>query len=248
MDIMMTKMDPMAVRVWVGYSKSKQLDDFKDKLQRVFIPVTWQWMAPLGGTAYIPTLIRPSKLTVPNEIALVFYRDQDVYDFASKETPTGRAYGLLHSTIFKFDYSAVDGSFSQWPVNLPNDLSLLKKKTPYLLSPKLSVDWHSKLARVEVRRRDTNDKQSRWLERVKEWAISLTSYQNKIAAYLVFDSDYLCFWVIDDRKISLDKIIPDFGISAASGHATVAEVPIDKDKSFKKVTIKYGQSLNLRFK
>jgi hypothetical protein len=105
---------PDAVRVWRGFFRKdvkqgvKQPDDFFSKLGKTFIPVTVQMQRLFGLTAYLPAVMPAAKPEgVPDEIALVFYRSQQAYKGAG-DCAGGRAYGLLHSTIFDLDKSISD--------------------------------------------------------------------------------------------------------------------------------------------
>src|SRR5438128_263673 len=97
---------PDSVRVWSGF-KLPSLPDrtFRDKLGTVFMPATVMIQAPVGLTAYLPTVLPKRKPTrIPDEIALVFYAYQDAYHEA-KETVGGRAYSDMHALVFDLKQS-----------------------------------------------------------------------------------------------------------------------------------------------
>ncbi len=107
-----------AVRVWKGY-KLPNNKTFYKKLGNTFIPVTVQFMSPLGLNAYFPLVLPQEKEPqIPDELALVFYNSQEQYLYATKETSTGRAYSQLHSTLFNFSIS-----HSSFPCQIPQILS-----------------------------------------------------------------------------------------------------------------------------
>jgi hypothetical protein len=109
---------PDAVRVWRGYrNPSVSQETFFEKLGSVFIPGTVQIQAPVGLTAYLPSVLPAEKPAgIPDEIALVFYEYQDAYDEA-KETVGGRAYSDMHALVFD-----LTRSHSGFPVRCQGEL------------------------------------------------------------------------------------------------------------------------------
>src|SRR5215471_12774693 len=97
---------PDAVRVWRGFRLQTLMPaDFLKALGTIFIPVTAQLQRLYGLTAYLPTVLPLSKPDgVPDEIALVFYESQQAYTDTSAIV-AGRAYSLLHRTVFAFPAS-----------------------------------------------------------------------------------------------------------------------------------------------
>jgi hypothetical protein len=97
---------PDAVRVWRGFRlPGLSQDQFFAKLGSIFIPGTVQIQAPVGLTAYLPSVLpREKHPAAPDEIALVFYRVQQSYDDA-KKTVGGRAYSDLHGLVFDLSRS-----------------------------------------------------------------------------------------------------------------------------------------------
>lgn len=94
-------MPPDSVRVWRGFRRDDVPQEaFFAKLGSFFMPGTVQIQAPVGLTAYLPSVMpadRPDG--APDEIAIVFYEYQDAYHEA-KETVGGRAYSDLHGVAF----------------------------------------------------------------------------------------------------------------------------------------------------
>ena len=109
---------PDSVRVWRGYrNTSVPQETFFEKLGSVFIPGTVQIQAPVGLTAYLPSVLPAEKPAgAPDEIALVFYEYQDAYDEA-KETVGGRAYSDMHALVFD-----LSRSHSGFPVRFEGEL------------------------------------------------------------------------------------------------------------------------------
>ncbi len=138
---------PDAVRVWRGFrTPGLEPADFRDKLGTVFMPSAVETQAPLGMTAYLPAVLPDDKPdSVPDEIALVFYESREVYG-QTFATVGGRAYGLLHQTVFTTWRSPTSPSKSGFPVLLGDEL---KSDTPYHLL-RSRADWQHGLCRVLV--------------------------------------------------------------------------------------------------
>ncbi len=139
---------PDAVRVWRGFRLPKgEPRDFQDHLRTIFIPATVQLQRLYGLTAYLPTVLPVTKPAgVPDEIALVFYETQQAYKNAAL-TVGGRAYALLHQTIFAFPDSQSD---------FPHLFSgKVLQDTPYYLFTD-SVDWQCGWSQVFVGARNAS--------------------------------------------------------------------------------------------
>lgn len=138
-DAVRVPVDPESVRVWRGFRLAHVTEaKFKEQLGAVFIPGTVQLQGPLGLTAYLPSVlpdIKPAAL--PDEIALVFYKSKEAYR-RTFETTAGRAYGLLHRSVFD------KKSQSGFPVYLANEL--LTEQPYYLIKRK--TDWYHGVSRV----------------------------------------------------------------------------------------------------
>jgi hypothetical protein len=97
-----------AFRVWLGWRAAKLRDaegwdTFVDHLKKIFIPATWQVMPAFGLLAYLPSVFTKDEGDDwPDETALLVYDDTDNYELHRKKV-AGRAYGLLHQTVFEFD-------------------------------------------------------------------------------------------------------------------------------------------------
>lgn len=90
----------LAVRVWVARRKpTVSPEAFVSALRSRFVPITVQWMSPLGLHAYYPSLLNPDAEQGPHEIALVFYESVERYQ-AARATPQGKAYAAAHGEIF----------------------------------------------------------------------------------------------------------------------------------------------------
>jgi hypothetical protein len=133
---------PDAVRVWRGFRQPTVANDkFCADLGAIFIPVTVQMQRLFKLTAYLPAVLPANKPAgVPDEIALVFYASQQDYTNASLAAG-GRAYSLLHATIFD-----LGRSLSGFPKPLAGGFVA---GTPFHLFDD-DVDWQTGFAQVFV--------------------------------------------------------------------------------------------------
>lgn len=133
---------PDSVRVWRGYALDRtHRDAFHQTLGATFIPITAQVMGKLGLTAYLPAIVPPDQNpSVPDEIALVFYRSQSDYQQNSNGTTAGRAYQKLHSGVFNIAATRPDlpSSASGFPILLKD--GCVSGQPYYLFSD--AVDWY----------------------------------------------------------------------------------------------------------
>jgi len=153
------EVDPYPVRVWWGYAgrsfraSLQDMATFHKALGSIFIPATVQMMLPLGLVAYLPTIVpRDSDPSVPDEIALVFYRSKEMYRNTG-ECVAGRAYSLLHKTVFNFENSDdIPTSHSDFPEKFgPESINTFPGY--YFLFEKF-VDWQCGEVMVQVEIRD----------------------------------------------------------------------------------------------
>ena len=123
-----------SVRVFRGRKKSGvRRDIFVEHLGQLFMPFTVQMQRQYGLTAYLPAVLPESKeSTIPDEVALVFYRTQECYHEA-KRSVGGRAYGELHELVFDMPVSP-----SGFPKLLAADE--ITPDQPYHLFER-SIDW-----------------------------------------------------------------------------------------------------------
>jgi hypothetical protein len=132
-----------SVRVFRGRKKADtRRGMFVQRLGQVFMPLTIQMQRLYGLTAYLPAVLPESKdSTIPDEVALVFYRTQECYHEA-KRCIGGRAYSELHELAF--DMSA---SHSEFPILLAADE--IAPDQPYHLFER-SIDWQTGYSRLFV--------------------------------------------------------------------------------------------------
>lgn len=123
---------PHSVRVFRGFKRDDlQRETFFEKLGSIFIPGTVQIQAPVGLTAYMPSVMPADHHpAAPDEIALVFY-EQGAYEGA-KLTVAGRAYSDLHKLVFD-----MERSFSGYPSKFEG---ALEPEARYYLFDE-PIDW-----------------------------------------------------------------------------------------------------------
>src|SRR5215510_8041427 len=90
-----------SVRVFRARKKAgTRRDVFVQRLGEMFMPITVQMQRLNGLTAYLPAVLPESEeSTIPDEVALVFYRTQECYHEAKRRVG-GRAYSELHELVF----------------------------------------------------------------------------------------------------------------------------------------------------
>ena len=132
-----------AVRVFRGRKKEgTSRQEFVQRLEHVFIPMTVQMQRLYGLTAYLPAVLPVSEgSTVPDEVALVFYRTQGCY-YEAKRCIGGRAYSELHELAF--DMSASRSGFPQLLAG-----NVIVPDQPYYLFERC-VDWQTGGSRLFV--------------------------------------------------------------------------------------------------
>lgn len=182
---------PDAVRVWWGYRK-EGLDHnkFFKRLGSVFIPATVQIQSQLGLTAYLPTVLPQIKPgMIPDEIALVFYRSQQLYKGA-RNSVGGRAYGDLHSTAFNF--RDPHRSKSNFPIRYTHQI---ERDTPYYLFEN-ATDWSVFTSKVLVGSKPESCSTGQFINSVEEVINDFLS--NPLAeidnGYFVLSQDFVLFW------------------------------------------------------
>ena len=141
---------PDSVRVWRGYALDRaQRDAFYQSLGSTFIPITAQVMGKLGLTAYLPAIVPGDRTpSVPDEIALVFYRTQADYQQSANGTTAGRAYQKLHAGVFSLGTPkpGQPTSASGFPILLKD---ACVSGQPYYLFPE-AIDWYGGASEVFV--------------------------------------------------------------------------------------------------
>jgi len=177
-----------SVRVFRGRKRADtRRDMFVQRLAQVFMPITIQMQRLYGLTAYLPAILPESKdSTIPDEVALVFYRTQECYHEA-KRCIGGRAYSELHELAF--DMSA---SHSEFPILLAADE--ITPDQPYHLFER-SIDWQTGYSRLFVGIRKAGAGSDAFLAGVAKVARQVQADPRSLDA-VVFSatSDWVVWW------------------------------------------------------
>jgi len=177
-----------SVRVFRGRKKAgTPRNMFVHLLGHVFMPITVQMQRLYGLTAYLPAILPESKdSTMPDEVALVFYRTQECYHDA-KRCIGGRAYSELHELVF--DMSA---SRSGFPKLLAADE--ITPDQPYHLFDQ-SIDWQTGYSRVFVGTRKVDEASDAFLAGVAKVARRVQADPRSLdAAIFSATSDWVVWW------------------------------------------------------
>lgn len=121
------KVKPDSLRVSYFYRALEFKNDragFRRTLGTLFIPSWTQLTAPLGLTAYVPSVPPRTDASpqIPDEIAIVFFESKEVYNTIKRKT-AGRLCGkTLHSSVFAWreDPSPLRKSSSGFPSRMPD--------------------------------------------------------------------------------------------------------------------------------
>jgi|APMI01.1.fsa_nt_gi hypothetical protein len=180
--------DQLPVRVWLARRKEGMAqDEFLKMLRGEFVPITVQWLTPLGLQAYFPTLVpeNPKRQTDPHEIALVFYASTEIYD-TSRLTTTGRLYGKAHSLLFE------TGMSKGWPKPWTAGISTALGSAFHSPTPSGGIDWNQGQVAVFMLRWPNGLEGADWVER--HCLPSLTPL-TEVRQWIAFArDDYIIVW------------------------------------------------------
>ena len=177
-----------SVRVFRGRKKTGVRHDiFVERLGQLFMPFTVQMQRQYGLTAYLPAVLPESKdSTIPDEVALVFYRTQECYHEA-KRSVGGRAYSELHELVFD-----MPASRSGFPKLLAGDE--ITPDQPYHLFER-SIDWQTGYCRLFVGTRKTDATSDAFLAGVAKAARRVQADPRSLdAAIFSATSDWVVWW------------------------------------------------------
>jgi hypothetical protein len=177
-----------SVRVFRGRKKTGVRHDiFVERLGQLFMPFTVQMQRQYGLTAYLPAVLPESKdSTIPDEVALVFYRTQGCYHDA-KRSVGGRAYSELHELVFD-----MPASRSGFPKLLAADE--ITPDQPYHLFER-SVDWQTGYCRLFVGTRKADAASDAFLAVVAKAARRVQADPRSLdAAIFSATSDWVVWW------------------------------------------------------
>ena len=237
---------PGAVRVWRGFrSKNITQKDFYDYLGRIFIPTVVQTQAPLGMTAYLPSVLPYNKpASIPDEIALVFYESKNTYSQTFKRV-IGRAYALLHRPVFGPD------SVSEFPTLLKDKFS--PNCSYYLFKTK--TDWYQGLCGVLVgtRIRPQTPKDFHKAIFTKLKTLQMHQQEGLDGVITVATDDYLIYWEHWNNSTNGEDSKGIYELAALTkvvmltNKAEETKIPTRLNEKFNGLEIKGGESMNLRF-
>lgn len=236
---------PDAVRVWRGFRlPTVEPEDFQDKLGKVFIPVTAQIQRLYGLTAYLPTVLPVMKPEgVPDEIALVFYKTQQAYKDATLAVG-GRAYGLLHATIFDLSMSK-----SGFPVPFSGQVSY---DTPYHLFTD-SVDWQGGWSQVFVGARNASMTEADFTAGLQAFLLDLNQYRPAAlnGAVICVSANWVIYWehwkAESGRNNSLISKLDGFSDRIISQPFTSTPVESSLQAHYAGLDAVEGKSFNILF-
>ena len=177
-----------SVRVFRGRKKAGvRRDIFVERLGQLFMPFTVQMQRQYGLTAYLPAVLPESKeSTIPDEVALVFYRTQECYHEA-KRSVGGRAYSELHELVFD-----MPASRSGFPKLLAADE--ITPDQPYHLFER-SIDWQTGYCRLFVGTRKADAASDAFLAGVAKAARRVQADPRSLdAAIFSATSDWVVWW------------------------------------------------------
>ena len=160
---------------------------FVERLGQLFMPFTVQMQRQYGLTAYLPAVLPESKeSTIPDEVALVFYRTQECYHEA-KRSVGGRAYSELHELVFD-----MPASRSGFPKLLAADE--ITPDQPYHLFER-SIDWQTGFCRVFVGARKADAAPNAFLTGIAKAARRVQADPRSVdAAIFSATSDWVVWW------------------------------------------------------
>jgi hypothetical protein len=177
-----------SVRVFRGRKNAGvRRHTFVERLGQLFMPFTVQMQRQYGLTAYLPAVLPESEeSTIPDEVALVFYRTQDCYHEA-KRSVGGRAYSELHELVFD-----MPASRSGFPKLLAADE--ITPDQPYHLFER-SIDWQTGYCRLFVGTRKAEVASDAFLAGVAKAAREVQMDPRSLdAAIFSATNDWVIWW------------------------------------------------------
>jgi hypothetical protein len=177
-----------SVRVFRGRKNAGvRRHTFVERLGQLFMPFTVQMQRQYGLTAYLPAVLPELKeSSIPDEVALVFYRTQECYHEA-KRSVGGRAYSELHELVF--DMAASRSGFPE--LLTPDEIT---PDQPYhLFEP--SIDWQTGYCRLFVGIRKVDVAAAAFLAGVAKAARGVQADPQSLdAAIFSATSDWVVWW------------------------------------------------------
>ena len=233
---------PDSVRVWRGFRLGSLTPEvFRQKLGSIFIPGTVQIQAPVGLTAYLPSVLPDQKSPVaPDEIAIVFYEYQNAYHEA-KETVGGRAYSDLHGLVFDLSRST-----SGFPIKFEGEIELEMR---YHLFD-AHIDWQRGAVNAFVGVRREGD--TGFVGSVTDWLkeVQAQGDDGPDGAITVVASDYVTYWENWQDGNAGGSLIPRLAAMTEPAYQqAMPKQPLGEGlwEPYGGVTVNGGESFNCQF-
>jgi hypothetical protein len=232
-----------AVRVFRGRKiANTPRGEFVQRLGQLFMPLTVQMQRLYGLTAYLPAVLPESDGgTIPDEVALVFYRTQECYHEA-KRSVGGRAYSELHELAFD-----MPASRSDFPQLLAGDEIIPDQ--PYHLFER-SVDWQRGGVRLFVGTRKAGTRPDAFLLAVAKVARQVQADPHSLDA-VIFSATKDCIIWWEHSSIQPADPVQYFGGLADLSYASAPRcfhVPPDLTEPYLGLSINaQADFLNLQF-
>jgi hypothetical protein len=231
-----------AVRVFRGRKSSAfSHTAFVEKLGIVFMPLTVQMQRRYGLSAYLPAVLPETKPgSLPDEIALVFYRTKESYQEA-KRCVGGRAYSELHQLVFDMPQS---------PSNFPEILvSTVQASKAYHLFPK-SVDWQNGTSRLSVGVVRAGITKDGFLNGISQVALALQKNRGSVDAVIFCTGDDWVVWWEHSSDAAPDDSFrfPEVADDIFSSFARPVRIPVSLVRPYAGVSLNsQGDFVNFQF-
>jgi hypothetical protein len=199
---------PDSVHVWRGYKAAqKPQADFAKFLGQVFVPACALLQPRAGLCAYVPSMMLAAAgpTRVPDQTALMFWRDQKAYADTFNKLAV-RAYTNLHGDAYD-----TKANSAQFPVAFAGTVSA---EQPYLLVNQ-PADWMLGNVHHFVGARPADKTPADFLGAVAAWAQGYGAGKDARidAALLCAGNDYVALWEHSDSPLA--AFAPGIGAVAA---------------------------------
>jgi hypothetical protein len=230
-----------AVRVWCGRrNNGLQQDQFLKRFGDMLMPLTVEMQHSDGAHAHLRAVLpadRPA--TVPDEIALVFYKSQEAYENAMRALPGGRWYRDFHAQVFNLDTS--DSGFP----NLLQGVFELNK--PWHLFTN-RVDWKTGVVQIYVGVRKDSISVEIYRAAIEVAARSRQEvYESVDGAVLFAAEDYLIYWQHSPLGVAGSLSLEAVADSVFKESARQVVVPVRFSEVFAGIPLRGGEFFNMQF-
>jgi hypothetical protein len=227
-------------RFWRGTKLTElSVQDFQNGLNETFIPQTVQTSGTKGLIAYQPVLTEGSSVILPDEIALVSYRDETAYD-SIRSTQEGQDYSALHWKYFDKSKSS-----SLVPEGYSGTLLI---EHAYDLHPDFDA-WMTANSHLVIQFRKSGESEADYLQRIKKDLDQAAGEDvgNGIGGRVCLVAENYWVQYVGKKKlnkqVSLNPIVTDF---RQFGGGKAMTFPIEH-KPVAGAKLKPGSGLNVQF-